>query len=123
ISEEAAQEKFGFLLDAFQYGAPPHGGIAFGWDRIIALLAGTDSIREAIAFPKTGNGHDPMTDAPAPITAEQPAETGVYYAPEGEEGSDEEYQRLQVARHRFGSQLGYIGAVPTFYGLVLSLND
>jgi len=90
ISEEAAQEKFGFLLDAFQYGAPPHGGIAFGWDRIIALLAGTDSIREVIAFPKTGNGHDPLTDAPAPITAEQRAETGVDYEPEDEEGSDEE---------------------------------
>src|SRR5699024_3850443 len=90
ISEEAAQEKFGILLDAFQYGAPPHCGIAFGWDRIIALLAGTDSIREVIAFPKTGNGHDPLTDAPAPITAEQRAETGVDYEPEDEEGSDEE---------------------------------
>lgn len=82
ISDEEAQEKFGFLLDAFQYGAPPHGGIAFGWDRIISLLAGTDSIREVIAFPKTGNGHDPLTDAPAPITDEQRAETGVDYVPE-----------------------------------------
>lgn len=90
ISEAAAQEKFGFLLDAFQYGAPPHGGIAFGWDRIIALLAGTDSIREVIAFPKTGNGQDPLTDAPAPITAEQRAETGVDYEPEDDEDSDEE---------------------------------
>ncbi|MGO1537698.1 MAG: aspartate--tRNA ligase [Yaniella sp.] len=85
ISEEDAQEKFGFLLDAFQYGAPPHGGIAFGWDRIIALLAGTDSIREVIAFPKTGNGHDPLTDAPTPITDDQRAETGVDFVPEDEE--------------------------------------
>lgn len=82
ISEQDAQEKFGFLLDAFQYGAPPHGGIAFGWDRIVALLAGTDSIREVIAFPKTGNGHDPLTDAPTPITDEQRAETGVDHVPE-----------------------------------------
>ena len=85
ISDEDAQEKFGFLLDAFQYGAPPHGGIAFGWDRILSLLAGTDSIREVIAFPKTGNGHDPLTDAPAPITDEQRAETGVDYVPEEDE--------------------------------------
>lgn len=71
ISEEESNEKFGFLLEAFKYGAPPHGGIAFGWDRITALLAGADSIREVIAFPKSGGGVDPLTDAPAPITAEQ----------------------------------------------------
>ena len=68
LGEEEAQEKFGFLLDAFTFGAPPHGGIAFGWDRICALLAGTDSIRDVIAFPKTGGGFDPLTAAPAPIT-------------------------------------------------------
>ena len=77
LGEEEAQEKFGFLLDAFQFGAPPHGGIAFGWDRIVALLAGTDSIREVIAFPKSGGGYDPLTAAPAPITPEQRKEAGV----------------------------------------------
>ncbi|WP_138419208.1 aspartate--tRNA ligase [Sinomonas gamaensis] len=77
IDEEAAQEKFGFLLEGFKYGAPPHGGIAFGWDRVVALLAGVDSIREVIAFPKTGNGYDPLTAAPAPITPEQRKEAGV----------------------------------------------
>ncbi len=77
LGEEEAQEKFGFLLDAFAYGPPPHGGIAFGWDRITALLAGTDNIREVIAFPKTGGGYDPLTAAPAPITAEQRKEAGV----------------------------------------------
>ncbi|MBM7367809.1 aspartate--tRNA ligase [Gordonia hydrophobica] len=77
ISEEDAQEKFGFLLDAFSYGAPPHGGIAFGWDRITALLAGEPSIREVIAFPKSGGGIDPLTDAPAPITPQQRKETGI----------------------------------------------
>jgi aspartyl-tRNA synthetase len=82
ISDEDAQEKFGFLLDAFKYGAPPHGGIAFGWDRICALLAGTDSIRDVIAFPKTGAGYDPLTAAPAPITPQQRAEAGVDAKPE-----------------------------------------
>ena len=77
LSAEDAQAKFGFLLDAFAFGAPPHGGIAFGWDRICALLAGTDSIREVIAFPKSGGGVDPLTDAPAPITPAQRKEAGV----------------------------------------------
>lgn len=81
LSEEEAQEKFGFLLDAFAYGPPPHGGIAFGWDRITALLAGEDSIREVIAFPKTGGGYDPLTGAPAPITPEQRKEAGVDAVP------------------------------------------
>ncbi len=77
LGDAEAQEKFGFLLDAFAYGAPPHGGIAFGWDRIVALLAGSDSIREVIAFPKSGGGLDPLTAAPAPITAAQRKEAGV----------------------------------------------
>nr|WP_209067676.1 aspartate--tRNA ligase [Arthrobacter pigmenti] len=77
LSAEDAQEKFGFLLEGFKYGAPPHGGIAFGWDRVVALLAGTDSIRDVIAFPKSGGGYDPLTAAPAPITAQQRKEAGV----------------------------------------------
>ena len=77
IDEVQAQEKFGFLLDAFQFGAPPHGGIAFGWDRIVALLTDSESIRDVIAFPKSGGGYDPLTGAPAPITAEQRKEAGV----------------------------------------------
>ena len=77
ISEYEANEKFGFLLEAFKYGPPPHGGIAFGWDRICMLLAGADSIREVIAFPKTRGGLDPLTGAPTPITAQQRREAGV----------------------------------------------
>ncbi len=82
LEQEEARAKFGFLLDAFDYGPPPHGGIALGWDRICALLAGADSIREVIAFPKSGGGVDPLTDAPAPITAQQRREAGVDAKPE-----------------------------------------
>ncbi|MBD8077891.1 aspartate--tRNA ligase [Cellulosimicrobium arenosum] len=89
IGAEEAQEKFGFLLDAFAFGAPPHGGIAFGWDRIVALLTRSDSIRDVIAFPKSGGGYDPLTQAPAPITPAQRKEAGVdaKAAPTGEPGS------------------------------------
>ena len=87
LSEAETQEKFGFLLDAFRFGAPPHGGIAFGWDRVVALLAGTESIRDVIAFPKTGNGYDPLTAAPAPITAAQRKEAGVDAGPGPEKAS------------------------------------
>ena len=81
IGPDEAQEKFGFLLDAFQFGAPPHGGIAFGWDRILALLTGSESIRDVIAFPKSGGGYDPLTAAPGPITPEQRREAGVDFKP------------------------------------------
>jgi len=84
LSPDEAQEKFGFLLDAFSYGAPPHGGIAFGWDRIVALLSHSDSIRDVIAFPKTGGGYDPLTGAPAPITPDQRKEAGIDAEPEAD---------------------------------------
>ncbi|MCF4006546.1 aspartate--tRNA ligase [Corynebacterium uropygiale] len=87
ISEEEAREKFGFLLDAFAFGAPPHGGIAFGWDRIVSLLGGFDSIRDVIAFPKSGGGVDPLTDAPAPITPQQRRESGIDARP-GKKGTN-----------------------------------
>ena len=89
IGDEEAQEKFGFLLDAFSYGAPPHGGIAFGWDRIVSLLGGFDSIRDVIAFPKSGGGVDPLTDAPAPIPAAQRKETGVDFKSEKKRNGEE----------------------------------
>lgn len=82
IDDQEAADKFGFLLDAFQYGPPPHGGIAFGWDRICMLLAGANSLRDVIAFPKTGGGADPLTGAPTPITTAQRAEAGVDFVPE-----------------------------------------
>jgi aspartyl-tRNA synthetase len=77
ITDQEANDKFGFLLEAFKYGPPPHGGIAFGWDRVCMLLAGADSIREVIAFPKTRGGLDPLTGAPTPITPAQRYEAGV----------------------------------------------
>ncbi|MCI1649634.1 aspartate--tRNA ligase [Bifidobacterium tibiigranuli] len=82
IEPEEAQEKFGFLLEAFKYGAPPHAGIALGWDRTVSLFAGADSIRDVIAFPKAGGGRDPLTGSPAPISDAQRAETGVDYDPD-----------------------------------------
>ena len=85
LGEAESREKFGFLLDAFAFGAPPHGGIAFGWDRICSLLSGTDSIRDVIAFPKSGGGFDPLTSAPAPITATQRKEAGVDSVPQTQE--------------------------------------
>lgn len=81
ITAEQAEAQFGWFLDAFSFGAPPHGGIAMGWDRITALLAGADSIRDVIAFPKTGGGFDPLTGAPAPISAKQRKEAGVDFVP------------------------------------------
>ncbi|MGA5302164.1 aspartate--tRNA ligase [Nucisporomicrobium flavum] len=77
ITPEEAQDKFGFLLEAFKYGPPPHAGIALGWDRTCMLLSGNDSIREVIAFPKTRGGFDPLTGAPTPITADQRKEAGI----------------------------------------------
>jgi aspartyl-tRNA synthetase len=82
LSKQEAETKFGFLLEAFKYGPPPHGGIAFGWDRMVMLLAGQDSIRDVIAFPKAASGYDPLTAAPTPITEQQRKEAGVDVRPE-----------------------------------------
>jgi aspartyl-tRNA synthetase len=81
LSAEEARSQFGFLLDAFKYGPPPHGGIAFGWDRVIMLLAGAASIRDVIAFPKAASGLDPLTGAPTPITPAQRREAGIDSTP------------------------------------------
>ncbi|POM23229.1 Aspartate--tRNA ligase [Actinomadura rubteroloni] len=77
LSKEEAESQFGFLLEAFKFGPPPHGGIAFGWDRVVMLLAGESSIRDVIAFPKAASAYDPLTAAPTPITARQRAEAGI----------------------------------------------
>jgi aspartyl-tRNA synthetase len=89
LSQEEAKTKFGFLLEAFKYGPPPHGGIALGWDRTAALLAGQDSIREVIAFPKTARGGDPLTGAPTPITPEQRREAGIDAQPEDDDATND----------------------------------
>jgi aspartyl-tRNA synthetase len=82
LTKQEAESKFGFLLEAFNYGPPPHGGIALGLDRLCALIAGAESIREVIAFPKTASGADPLTGAPTPITTAQRRESGVDFKPE-----------------------------------------
>jgi aspartyl-tRNA synthetase len=87
ITAEEAQDKFGFLLEAFKYGPPPHAGIALGWDRTCMLLSGNESIREVIAFPKTRGGYDPLTTAPTPITAQQRLEAGVDAKPKPAAGA------------------------------------
>jgi len=89
LSDEEAQSKFGFLLEAFNYGPPPHGGIALGLDRLCALLAGAESIREVIAFPKTASGGDPLTGAPTPITPAQRRESGIDAVAEVKKKEDE----------------------------------
>jgi aspartyl-tRNA synthetase len=83
ISEQEADERFGFLLEALRYGAPPHGGIALGIDRIVAILGGRDSIRDVIAFPKTASGSDPLTGAPSPVDDRQLRELGIRTLPKG----------------------------------------
>ncbi len=88
LGEQEANDKFGFLLEAFAYGPPPHGGIAFGWDRICMLLAGANSLRDVIAFPKTGGGQDPLTGAPTQITVAQRREAGIDAKPKKSEAQE-----------------------------------
>ncbi|QYH19668.1 aspartate--tRNA ligase [Corynebacterium aquatimens] len=113
ITEEEAQEKFGFLLDAFAFGAPPHGGIAFGWDRIVSLLGGFDSIRDAIAFPKSGGGVDPLTDAPAPIPAAQRAETGVDFKPKKQDAEGKRHNEVTLENQAQDNEAEAAGAGTT----------
>ncbi|UIZ91339.1 aspartate--tRNA ligase [Corynebacterium sp. CNCTC7651] len=113
ITEEEAQEKFGFLLDAFAFGAPPHGGIAFGWDRIVSLLGGFDSIRDVIAFPKSGGGVDPLTDAPAPIPAAQRAETGVDFKPKKQDAEGKRHNEVTLENQAQDNEAEAAGAGTT----------
>lgn len=98
ITDEEAHDKFGFLLEAFAFGAPPHGGIAFGWDRIVTLLGGFSSIRDVIAFPKSGGGVDPLTDAPAPITPAQRKEAGLDFKPKKPQNKQAQASQAQNAQ-------------------------
>ena len=93
FSEESAQEQFGFLLDAFKYGVPPHGGLAIGLDRFVMLLTGAGSIREVIAFPKVQTSSDLMTDAPSPVAAAQLEELGIEVS-SSESEADEDSENL-----------------------------
>ena len=119
ISAEEAQAKFGFLLDAFRYGAPPHAGFAFGIDRLVALLAGEENIREVIAFPKTQSGTDPLTSAPTPIDPAQLTELGSAPAAQGDLTRSTSRRRPRPARsgrqldaHRAGGAAGNMGRRP-----------
>ena len=90
VTQAQADTQFGFLLEGFKYGAPPHGGIALGWDRVLQLLTNSESIRDVIAFPKTGGGFDPLTQAPAPITPQQRKEAGIDFKPEKKKAEETE---------------------------------
>ena len=100
ITPEEAQDKFGFLLEAFKYGPPPHAGIALGWDRTCMLLSGNDSIREVIAFPKTRGGFDPLTGAPTPITGQQRLEAGIDAKPKSTATPGTDGQAVPVEHSR-----------------------
>ena len=89
MSEEETQTKFGFFLEALKYGTPPHGGIAWGVDRLLMILCGTDAIREVIAFPKTAKATDLMSDCPSEVSREQLAEVGIKLSPTAEKSLEE----------------------------------
>ncbi len=114
IGPEEAKQRFGFLLEALTYGAPPHGGIAFGIDRIVALLAGRESIRDAIAFPKAASGADPLTGAPAPADEAQLRELGVRVDPGA--GSATDQQRANGGGPREATSRAAAGRSPLHGG-------